>query len=115
MTNASDSTQNSIKERNKELLKKIATLEEKFMEPEDVKGITDPVNLSSSLSDASAYLNSSPGAPGANTATQLSLTKIEVDKVVTEVSSFLESEWESYKAMVREMTWPIFKTIEPVK
>ena len=115
MTNAVDSTQNILKDRNKELLKKIAALEEKFMEAEDVKGITDPVNLSSSLSDASAYLNTSPGAPGTNTSTQLALTKMEVDKVVTEVSTFLGSEWEAYKTFVQEMTWPIFKTIEPIK
>lgn len=113
--NAPDSTQEKIKKQQKELMSTISSIEEKFMDPEDVKGYTNNINLSRYLSNTSSYLNSALGEPGQNAQDQLRLTHIEVDKLVSEVSGFLESDWKAFKDYVKEISWPLFKSIEPLK
>jgi hypothetical protein len=112
MTNAIDSTQNKWKEKSKELLKKVSTLEESFMEPEDVKGLTNPVNLGKYLGSTGSYLNASLGDPGANAKNMLAITKKEVQKNIDAVSAFLNTEWIAFKAYINEMEWPLFKDIK---
>ena len=114
LTNAPDSTQTKIKEKQKDLLKKIADIELKFMEAENVKGITSSINLNTYLYQSSSYLNSSPGDPGANAKDQLRLTKQQVEKAVAEVNSFLGSDWMEYKSFVTGMNWPLFKEIKQI-
>jgi photosystem II stability/assembly factor-like uncharacterized protein len=115
MANAPDSTQTKIKDKTKELLKKISDLEKKFMEPEDAKGFTNENNLGRSLGNTNSYLNTSLGEPGANARDMLSQTKTEVEKIVTEVDSFLKEDWKAFKTLISEMEWPMFKTIEALK
>jgi hypothetical protein len=113
--NAPDSIQTQIKEKTKVLNKKLSELEMKFMEPEDVKGITSEINLGRYLSNSGNYLNSSLGDPGANARDMLSQTKKEVAKNVTAVNDFLSVEWAPFKEYINGLNWPLFKKIEPLK
>jgi hypothetical protein len=115
MTNAPDSIQTKIKDRQKDLVKAIETLELKVMEPADVKGYTNEININEYIYDTQAYLNTSLGTPGSNARDQLRLTQIEVDKFTQEVNAFLQKEWTEYQAFVRQHSWPLFKNLETVK
>ncbi len=113
--NAPDSIQTKIKEKTKALNKKLSELEMKFMEPEDVKGITSEINLGRYLSNSGNYLNSSLGDPGANARDMLSQTKKEVAKNVMAVNDFLTIDWAPFKEYINGLNWPLFKKIEPLK
>ncbi len=115
MVNAPDSTKTKIKELQKELTKKISAIETKFMEPEDVKGYTNEINLNSYLFSTSGYLNTSLGDPGSNAKDMLKLTHLEVEKAVGEVNTFLEKDWAAFKSKIDISQWPLFKTIDPLK
>jgi len=115
MVNAPDSTKTKIKDFQKELTKKISAIEIKFMEPEDVKGYTNEVNLSQYLSSTSSYLNTSLGDPGSNAKDMLKLTHLEVEKVVKEVNTFLDKDWAAFKSKIDLSQWPLFKKIDPLK
>lgn len=115
IANAPDSIQTKIRDKQKELLKKLSSIEEKFMDPEDVKGITNNITLSTHLGAGSAYLNSSPGDPGANALDQLKYTHNEVLKLNQEVNTFLEKDWKQFTELVKTSSWPLFKNIETVK
>jgi photosystem II stability/assembly factor-like uncharacterized protein len=112
MANAPDSTQTKIKERTKELLKKVSSLEEAFMEPEDVKGMTSANNLGRYLGTTGSYLNSSIGDPGANARDMMMMTQKEVQKNVDAVNKFLTEDWMAYKSFVEGLDWPLFKDIK---
>ena len=113
--NAPDSIQTQIKEKTKALNKKLSELEMKFMEPEDVKGITSEINLGRYLSNSGNYLNSSLGDPGANARDMLSQTKKEVARNVMAVNDFLTIDWTPFKEYINGLNWPLFKKIEPLK
>ena len=113
--NAPDSTQKQIKEKMKPLNKQLSELELKFMEPEDVKGITGEINLGRYLSNSESYLNSSLGDPGANARDMLAITKQEVDKNVIAVNDFLSMQWVPFKEYINGLNWPLFKKIVPLK
>jgi len=115
MVNAPDSTQTKIKDKHKELNKRIGEIEEQFMEPEDVKGYTNPVNLNYYLNATDNYLGSALGDPGSNAKAMLNQTHIEVEKIVNEVNGFLDKDWKSYKEFVGKLTWPLYKNLEPLK
>ncbi len=115
MANAPDSVQTKIKDKHKELNKKLAALELKFMEPEDVKGFTSPINLITYLEATSNYIDSALGDPGANAKAILKTTQGEVEKVVNEVNLFIENDWKTYKEFIGQWTWPLYKNLEPVK
>ncbi|MDQ3017816.1 MAG: hypothetical protein M3R25_13980, partial [Bacteroidota bacterium] len=115
MVNAPDSTQTKIKDRHKELNKKILSLESKVMEAEDVKGYTNVNDINELISSSQSYLGSSPGAPGANARDQIKWTEIEVDKFVTSVNELIEKDWSEYKILVGSMDWPLFKSIGIIK
>ncbi|HEY3385833.1 MAG TPA: hypothetical protein VGK46_04945 [Saprospiraceae bacterium] len=115
MMNAPDTSQTKWKEKSKELLKKVSTLEEAFMEPEDVKGITSALNLGRSLSTTGSYLNSSLGDPGANAADMMALTKKEVQKNIDAVNKFLIEDWPAFRSYVDGMDWPLFKEIKSLE
>ena len=114
ITNAPDSIQTKIKDKHKDLNKKIGEIEVKFMEPEDTKGYTNPTNLGTYLGSTSSYLNTSLGNPGANAMYMLNLTKAEVEKVVKDVNAFMDNEWTAYKVFLNQWEWPLFKKIEPL-
>ena len=115
MANAPDSIQTKIKDKQKDLLKKVSDIESKFMEPQDVKGYTNVIDLQYHLYTTGSYLNTSPGEPGSNAKDQLRLTHLEVEKLTGEVNAFLEKEWKEFKEVVTKNTWPVFKTIDPLK
>jgi len=115
MANAPDSIQTKIKDKHKELNKKLAEIETKFMEAEDVKGYTNPINLNSYLGSTSSYLNSALGDPGANAKAMLNTTHNEVEKVVNDVNAFIEKDWKAYKEFIAKWTWPLYKNIDPLK
>jgi photosystem II stability/assembly factor-like uncharacterized protein len=112
MVNAPDSIQIQIKDKTKALTKQLASIEEGFMEPEDVKGYTYPINLSRHLGSTGSYLSTSLGDPGSNAMDMLNYTRAEVSKNIEAVNNFLEDDWASYKAYVQSLQWPLFKTIE---
>lgn len=115
MANAPDSVQTKIKDRHKDINKTLGELEIRFMQPEDVKGFTNEINLSTYLYETSNYLNSALGPPGANAREMLALTHAQVEKAVSDVNTFLETEWKSYQSFVNELEWPLFKNIQEVK
>jgi len=115
MINAPDSIQTKIKDKHKDLNKKLVELETKFMEPEDVKGYTYPINLGSYLNTTSSYLNSALGDPGSNAKTMLNTTHLEVEKVVKEVNDFIETDWKAYKEFMAKWSWPLYRNLEPLK
>jgi photosystem II stability/assembly factor-like uncharacterized protein len=115
MTNAADSIQTKIKDRHKELYKKLNEIELMFMEPEDVKGFTNPVNLDSYLGSTSSYINSALGDPGANAKALLNTTRGEASKAIQAVNAFIENDWNAYKTFIGNWTWPLFKKLEPVR
>lgn len=115
MVNAPDSVQTKIKDRHKSLNKKIGELENRFMEPEDVKGYTNEINLSTFLNSTDSYLDSALGDPGQNAHDLLKTTHEEVDKVVTDVNAFIANDWTAYKTFIAGWTWPLFKKVEEVK
>jgi len=115
MANAPDSIQTKIKDKHKELNKKIGEIEVKFMEPEDVKGYTNPINLNSYLYSTNSYINSALGDPGANAKDMLRKTHSEVEKVVKEVNDFIEKDWKEYKEFIAKWSWPLYKNLEPLK
>jgi len=113
--NAPDSIQTQIKDKTKALGKTLSELEMKFMEPEDVKGITSEINLGRYLSNSGYYLNSSLGDPGANAKDMLSQTQKEVEKNVLVVNDFLSKDWAPFKEYINGLKWPLFKKIETLK
>jgi hypothetical protein len=115
LVNAPDSVKTKFKDQQKELTKKIVALETKFMEPEDVKGFTDEINLGTYLSSSSSYLSTSLGDPGSNARDMMRLTHAEVEKIVKEVNDFLEKDWVEFKSKVDLSQWPLFKKIDPLK
>jgi hypothetical protein len=115
MANAPDSIQTKIKDKHKELNKKVGEIEIKFMEPEDVKGYTNPINLNSYLNSTSSYINSALGDPGSNAKAMLQTTRSEVQKVVKEVNDFIEKDWKAYKEFISKWSWPLYKKLDPLK
>jgi len=115
LVNAPDSIKDKFKDQQKDLTKKMVAIETKFMEPEDVKGFTDEINLGTYLYSSSSYLSSSLGDPGSNARDMLKLTHAEVEKLVKEVNDFLEKDWVEFKAKVDLSQWPLFKKIDPLK
>ncbi|MFZ1678819.1 MAG: hypothetical protein WAT91_16165 [Saprospiraceae bacterium] len=115
MMNAPDSTKTKMKDLQKELSKKIAAIEVKFMEPEEVKGYTYALNLNSDLSSASSYLNTSLGDPGSNAKDMLRQCHLEVGKLSEEVNNFLSKDWHDFKSKIDISKFPVFKIIEPLK
>lgn len=111
MGNVPDSTQKIIKEKIKEITKKITELEKGFMEPQGVKGYTNEINLERYLSGTGSYLNSALGDPGPNAMEMLLKTRKEVDKNVNAVNSFLTNDWTVFKSFAGGMHWPLFKDI----
>jgi hypothetical protein len=82
MANAPDSIQTRIKDKHKELNKKIGEIEVKFMEPEDVKGYTNPINLN-------IYLNSQPAA----TSIPLSALRCQCKRYVKNYTTLKLKKW----------------------
>ncbi|MGB3079149.1 MAG: hypothetical protein WBB31_08755, partial [Saprospiraceae bacterium] len=115
MMNAPDSTKTKMKDLQKDLFKKIALIEIKFMEPEDVKGYTNETNLNSNLSSASSYLNSSLGDPGSNAKSMMNQCHLEIAKLIEEVNNFLTKDWIEFKSKVDISKFPVFKIIDPLK
>ncbi len=115
MINGPDSIQTKIKDRHKELNKKLAELELRFMEPEEVKGLTSPTNLGTYLNGTGNYLSTILGSPGANARAMLNTTHLEVEKIVADVNRFIEDDWKPYQTFIAQWTWPLFKKVESVK
>ncbi|MEO6130470.1 MAG: hypothetical protein ABIQ02_01390, partial [Saprospiraceae bacterium] len=115
MVNAPDSTKNNIKDLQKTLIGKIESLEVKFMEPEDVKGYTNELNLGTYLSSTVDYLNTSLGDPGSNARDMMKKSHEEVQKLAADVNSFLDKDWSEFKSKIDLSKWPLFKKIEPLK
>jgi photosystem II stability/assembly factor-like uncharacterized protein len=114
MANAPDSTKTKIRDSQKELVKKISAIEKEFMEPEDVKGFTDEIDLGYFLNSTSDYLNTTLGTPGSNAKDMLKITRQEVEKRVKEINDFLEKDWADFKSKIDLSQWSLFKKIEPV-
>ncbi|HZV68090.1 MAG TPA: hypothetical protein VFG10_01030 [Saprospiraceae bacterium] len=115
MVNAPDSTKTKIKDLQKELTKKIVAIETKFMDPEDIKGYTNEINLGTYLSSTSSYLNSSLGDPGANAKEMLRQSHHEIEKLTDEINTFLNKDWTEFKSKIDLSQWTLFKKIEPIK
>ena len=115
MVNATDSVQTMIKDKIKALQKKYSALEQEFMEPEETKGYTNPTNLGKHIGATGSYLNSSIGYPGQNALDMLAFTRKEVSRQVEAVNTFLLSDWEPFKASMKDIEWPLFRTIEMPK
>jgi photosystem II stability/assembly factor-like uncharacterized protein len=115
MSNAPDSLQDKIKDRHKELNKRLSEIEKQFMEPENVKGYTNAINLGTYLGGTNSYLNTSLGSPGRNAMDMLALTKMEVGKAVKSVNEFIEKDWNDYQIFIGEWKWPVFKDIEIIQ
>lgn len=112
--NAPDSMQDTIKEKHKSITQKIEALEVIVMEPEDVKGITSPVNLNNHIYSTQSYLNTSLESPGPNALNQYNLTIREIDKFVADVNTLIGSDWNEYKTFIGNLQWPLLKNIVPV-
>jgi hypothetical protein len=115
IVNSPDSTQKMMNDTIKGLTKKLDLIEKGFMKPESSKGYTYEVNLDTYLGDTGAYLYSSLGDPGSNARNMLKQTKVEVAKNVEAVNAFLDNEWNTFKAMVEALEWPLFKEIKTPK
>ncbi len=110
MTVAEDSIQTKIKEQNKEMGKKLADLEELYMDKPDQKGIQrNPNTLNNYLYGASRYVGSSWTEPGKNAMLAVTQAKEKTDKVIKQVDSFFEEEWVKYKEFVNTLNLTPFK------
>lgn len=112
--NAPDTIQTSIRAKQKELMKRLADIERGFMEPEDVKGITREINLMSEMYTASAYINTSIGAPGPNASHMLAILRTMTNKAVSDVNTFLDKDWTAFRQYVQDAALPMFKPVEQV-
>jgi len=115
MVNAPDSIQAAIKERQKELTKKLGDLENLFMEPADVKGIVRPTNISSELGSAYSYFNTSLGAPGPNALNMLAQVRKRIWDAVISVNGFVDVDWKAFREFVNTRTLPVFREIRKVE
>lgn len=112
MVNGPDTVQDAIRERQKELTRKLGELEELFMEPEDVKGYTRATHISSELGAASSYLNTSLGAPGPNALHKLNHVRSRISDAVVAVNEFLDKDWTLFRDYVQAQALPVFREIK---
>ena len=105
-----DSIQTQIKEQNKEINKKIAALEELYMDKPDQKGIQrNPNTLNSYLFGARRYVGSAWTTPGKNAMLAVDHAEKKTDAVLEEVNAFFEKDWIEYKEFVNKLNLTPFK------
>lgn len=110
MVVAEDSVQTKIKEQNKEISKKLATLEELYMDKPDQKGIQrNPNTLNNYLFGASRYVGSSWTKPGKNATLAVDHAKQKTEIVLKEIETFFENDWPEYKGFVNKLNLTPFK------
>ncbi len=111
-----DSSATKLGELNKEMLEKIAELEEIYEMPEGLKGIQrDPSKLSNTLGTTGWYLRNRWDELGGNTANLIRNSNKDVDEAVEKIDSFLDKDFEEYKTKVEAYDFDLFKKIEEVK
>ncbi len=115
LVNAPDSVQTRVKENIKGLQQKITTLENKVMNPEDIKGIVRDDLLNRQMFSTMNYLNTSLGDPGSNARAMISQTARNVQALVDEVNAFLKNDWLVFQERMAGWSWPLFKKIQLVE
>lgn len=116
LVNAPDSTKKAVAEEGKALNKRIAELEELYMQPEGLKGIQRRSdNLVGTIRSASRYLNALDGAPNQAANITMESLRTETAEVLEAVNAFLEGDFSDYRKRVEEVKFSLFKGMEPVK
>ncbi len=111
-----DSLGTKLGERNKEMLKQIAELEELYEMPEGLKGIQrNPNNINGRLGTTSWYLGNRWNELGENTANLIKNTSKDVDEAVEKINTFISEDFEEYKKEVNAYDFDLFKKLEKVK
>lgn len=106
----SDTIKKSFKDQHKLLNGRLDSLINKFVGPENVKGIQrNPDQLNSLLFGASNYIRSSWTAPQENALVAVEKAKITTNQVVQDVSAFIEGDWKVYQEDVKKLEIKIFK------
>jgi len=105
-----DSVQTKIKEKNKEISKKLSALEELYMDKPDQKGIQrNPNTLNNYLFGARRYVGSSWTKPGKNAMNAVSHAEKKTEIVLKEIEVFFEKDWIDYKGFVNKLNLTPFK------
>lgn len=106
----SDTIKKSYKEKHKILNGQLDSLINKFVGPENVKGIQrNPDQLNSLLFGASNYIRSSWTAPQENAMLAVQKSKVNTNLVINEVNSFISTEWKTYQMDAKTLEIKIFK------
>jgi photosystem II stability/assembly factor-like uncharacterized protein len=106
----SDTIKKSYKEKHKILNGQLDSLINKFVGPENVKGIQrNPDQLNSLLFGASNYIRSSWTAPQENAMFAVKKAKINTEQIINEVNSFIGGQWKTYQMEAKTLEIKIFK------
>lgn len=116
LVNAPDSTQKTVSDRGKELIKQLDKLEKLYMDPEGLKGIQGSSdNANGALYGVARYLRSLDGP--ANQAVQLKMQQAEerLANVLDRVNQFFAEDFADYQKEVEAVKFSLFKEMTPVK
>ena len=116
LANADKEVKDTLESQSKDLLKKIADVEELFMEPADLKGIQrNPSNLRAKLYQASSYIGQMEGAPSQMADFSLQDFEKGASAFIEAVNKLLSNEVAAFRNEVKNTDLPIFGELEPVK
>lgn len=117
MSNQEKEIKTEVDSLHKMLTTEIDSLQKIYMMPEGLKGIQrNPNNLRSKLFNASGYLRSSWGQPGANAINAVSDAQNITRQTIKAINEFIENKWEPYEARIKEIQLKLFEdNIDAVK
>jgi hypothetical protein len=116
MVNAIDSVKTDLSKSGKMLKDSILNMKKMFMEAPDAKGIVRSGDaITNDIFKAMSMINSSRTKPQANAMVAYNEAKKAVEKVVSQVNKFFETDWAKYQQKVEAVKYSLFKKYEPIK
>ena len=116
MENQDKEIKTEVDSLSKLITTELDSLAQLYMMPEGLKGIQrKPGLLNGKIRNASYAISGSWGKPGANSDNVVNTAKREVKTTVEAVNTFIDGQWKSYEARIKEIQLKIFEDMEKVK
>lgn len=110
IANQKDTVKKEMGKLHKTLTQQLDSLEDLFMQKEDVKGIQrNPKELNAILGNAGYYIDASWDNPGENAMIAMENARMKTKEVTGKVESWFGTKWAEYRKKIESMSLNIFK------
>ena len=116
LSNVPDSTKKSIVKLGKALKDSIQTIQNKYSDPPNTKGIVrTPGLLNQTLRMTGRYLSASEGAPNQAAQYMMDHLKSQLAETLESINSFMTKDFANYKKEVEKVNYSLFKPFDAIK